>query len=121
MKLKITVHKKCKNKSNPQKVAQGWSNIYEDMEWLMGWVQHGYGWCATHFIDRHRKSENATGTNLVVIDFDGDTTLDKFWETTTARDWCGATYTSSSHTEKEHRFRALFPLGTELHLSLIHI
>lgn len=120
MKLKITVHKKCKNKSNPQKVAHDWSNIYEDIDWLMGWVQAGYGWCATHFLDRHRKSENATGTNLVVIDFDGDTTLEKFWETTTARDWCGATYTSSSHTEKEHRFRALFPLGTELQSTAQH-
>ena len=79
MKLKISVHKSCKNKANPQKVARGWSNIYEDITWLLGWVQHGYGWTATHFIDKHRKAENACGSNLVVIDFDGDTTLEDFW------------------------------------------
>ena len=101
MKLKITVHKKCKNKSNPQKVARDWSNIYEDMEWLMGWVQAGYGWCGTHFLDRHRKSENSTGTNLVVIDFDGDTTLEKFWETTTALFQCDLTKYTLRHTSHE--------------------
>ena len=84
MKLKIAVNKNCKNKSNPQKVAKGWSNIFEDVNWLMGWVKAGYGWTATHFADRHRKSENACGSNLIVIDFDGDTTLDAFWATDTA-------------------------------------
>ena len=120
MKLKISVHKSCKNKANPQKVARGWSNIYEDITWLLGWVQHGYGWTATHFIDKHRKAENACGSNLIVIDFDGDTTLEDFWATQTAKDWCIATYTSSSHTIVEHRFRALFPLGKELKSAAEH-
>ena len=120
MKLKISVNKRCKNKSNPQKVATGWSNIYEDVHWLLGWVAAGYGWSATHFCDRHRKSENATGSNIIVIDFDGDTTIDAFWATQTAQDWCLATYTSSSHTEAEHRFRAIFPLETELQSSSQH-
>jgi hypothetical protein len=114
MKLKISVHKKCQNKQNPEKVAKGWSNIYEQLEWLMSWVQHGYGWCATHFVDKHRKSDNTCGSNLVVIDIDGDVTLEKFWATNTAKQWCAATYTSSSHTEDQHRFRALFPLEIEL-------
>ena len=114
MKLKIAVNKNCKDKTNAQKVAKDWQNIFEDIDWLMGWVQAGFGWTATHFADRHRKSENATGSNLIVIDFDGDTTLEKFWQTTTAKEWCGATYTSASHTDKEHRFRALFPLEIEL-------
>ena len=114
MKLKLSVHKSCRNKANPQKVAKGWSNIYEDITWLLGWVQAGYGWTSTHFRDRHRKAENACGSNMVVIDFDGDTTLEKFWDTQTAKDWCVATYTSSSHTPAAHRFRALFPLEIEL-------
>ncbi len=119
-KLKISVHKKCKNKTNAQKVAHGWSNIHEPLDWLIGWVEAGYGWAATHFIDRHRKSENTTGTNLVVIDFDGDTTLEHFWATPTALSWCALTYTSASHTEKEHRFRALFPLEIELQTTAQH-
>ena len=120
LKLKLSVHKSCKNKANPQKVAKGWSNIYEDITWLLGWVKAGYGWTATHFADRHRKAENACGSNLIVIDFDGDTTLEAFWDTQTAKDWCIATYTSSSHTVVEHRFRALFPLETELQTASQH-
>ena len=109
MKLRIAVHKKCKNKET--KPARDWLNISEDLEWLLGWVQKGYGWCATHFYDRHRKAQNSVGSNVVVIDIDGDTTLSRFWSTNTARQWSAATYTSASHTDQEHRFRAIFPLG----------
>ncbi len=110
MKLQIAVNKNCKNKTNPHKVASDWLNIQEDIQWLEGWVRAGYGWCATHFANRYRKGENTRGSNLIVIDIDGDVSLDQFWETDTAKNWCKCTYTSASHTEKEHRFRALFPL-----------
>ena len=113
MKLKVAVHKDCKNKENPN-IAHDWQNVQVELNWLLGWVEHGYGWCATHFASRHRKADNASGSNVVVIDFDGDTTLARFWNTSTARDWCAATYTSFSHSEEEHRFRAIFPLEREL-------
>lgn len=119
MKIKIAVHKKCKNKENPN-VARDWQNIYEDIDWLLKWVNSGYGWCATHFIQRHRKSENSRGSNIVVIDFDGDCTLNQFWDTDTAKNWCVATYTSCSHTPDQHRFRALFPLAKDLRSSAEH-
>ena len=112
MKLKIAVNKSCRNKESQP--AHDWLNISEELEWLLGWVSAGYGWTATHFVDRHRKAENSCGSNMVVIDIDGDTTLARFWSTDTARHWCAATYTSSSHSEQEHRFRALFPLSMEL-------
>ena len=112
--MKIAVNKGCKNKTNPQKVAKGWLNINEDVQWLEGWVRAGYGWCATWFADKHRLTENSSGSNIIVIDIDGDTTLERFWQTDTARQWCAATYTSSSHTEQEHRFRAIFYLEREL-------
>ena len=118
MKLRIAVHKKCKNKTNQP--ARDWQNIEESLEWLLGWVKNGYGWCATHFYDRHRKADNACGSNMVVIDFDGDTTLARFWQCDTARQWCAATYTSSSHSEQEHRFRAMFPLGKQLDTTAEH-
>ena len=111
--LKISVNKECKNKENPN-VAQNWKNVLVDLDWLMGWVQAGYAWCATHFVDRHRKADKASGSNVVVIDFDGDCKLQDFWSADTAKQWCAATYTSCSHTEGEHRFRAIFPLGKEL-------
>lgn len=116
----MAVNKNCLNKENPQLVAKGWKNIFVDVEWLLNWVAAGYGWCATHFHERHRKSDNAAGSNLIVIDFDGDTTLDRFWETTTAKEWCIATYTSASHSDREHRFRALFPLEKDLETTTQH-
>ena len=112
MKLRIAVHRDCRNKE--KQPAQGWLNIEESLSWLQGWVGAGYGWCATHFVGRHRRVDNASGSNLVVVDIDGDTTLDQFWATDTARNWCVATYTTASHTDAEHRFRALFPLGLPL-------
>ena len=112
MKLRISVHKDCRNKE--KQPAHGWLNIEESLSWLQGWVGAGYGWCATHFVGRHRRVDNASGSNLVVVDIDGDTTLDAFWATDTARNWCVATYTTASHTKAEHRFRALFPLGMQL-------
>ena len=118
--LKVAVNKNCQNKENPQLVAKGWKNIFVDVEWLMKWVAAGYGWCATHFHERYRRADNAAGSNLIVIDFDGDTTLDAFWSTRTAEDWCTATYTSASHSEQEHRFRALFALGKDLESTAQH-
>ena len=113
------MNKNCKNKENPN-VAHNWSNILVDLDWLLGWVGAGYGWCATHFAERHRKADKAHGSNIIVIDFDGDCTLNAFWHTDTAKNWCAATYTSFSHTEKEHRFRAIFPLGKELSTTAEH-
>ena len=118
MKLKIAVHKSCKNKQSQP--ARDWQNIEETLDWLLGWVEHGYGWCATHFHNRHRRADNAAGSSMIVIDIDGDTTLGRFWSTDTARQWCAATYTSSSHSEQEHRFRAIFPLGKQLGTTAEH-
>lgn len=118
MKLRISVHKDCRNKES--KPANGWLNIEESLTWLQGWVSAGYGWTATHFIDRHRRADNASGSNLIVVDIDGDTTLEKFWATDTAKNWCVATYTTASHSNGEHRFRALFPLALQLQSTSQH-
>ena len=112
MKLRVSIHQEMHNKET--KPAHGWSPQAATLQFLMKWVCAGHGWCATHFLNRHRLAENARGSNLVVVDVDGDTTLDDFWNTPTALSWCAATYTSFSHTEEAHRFRALFPLGHEL-------
>ena len=113
--MKIAVNKNCLNKENPQLVAKGWKNILVDINYLLGWVAKGYGWCATHFIDRYRKAENASGSNLVVIDFDGDTTLDAFWATQTAK-VSGALLPIHHQViaTRSTAFRALFPLEKDL-------
>jgi predicted P-loop ATPase len=119
-KLRIAVNKGCVNKTNPNLVADGWKNIEQDINWLQQWVTAGFGWCATHFADRYRRSENCRGSNVVVIDIDGDTTLDKFWECDTVKQWCLATYTSASHSDNEHRFRALFRCEIQLDTVALH-
>ena len=118
--MKVSVNKSCLNKQNPQLVAKGWKNVFVDLDWLLKWVASGYGWSATHFIDRHRKAENVDGSNMIVLDFDGDTSLANFWATHTAKTWCAATYTSASHTPAMNRFRAIFPLERELHSAAEH-
>ena len=79
--MKVSVNKSCLNKQNPQLVAKGWKNVFVDLDWLLKWVASGYGWSATHFVDRHRKAENVDGSNMIVLDFDGDTSLANFWAT----------------------------------------
>ena len=97
MKLIISVNKQCKNKESQP--AHGWLNINESLQWLQGWVSAGYGWCATHFVhEHHRRADNARNSSCIVVDVDGDCTLEQFWNTDTAKSWCAATYTSASHT-----------------------
>lgn len=118
MKLKIAVNKNCVDKTDANKATEGWKHHEVDLPWLQNWVTKGYGWCACWFVNRYRKEDNfcaKAGTNLVVLDIDGDTTLEAFWATNAAKNWCAATYTTTSHTDGEHRFRALFPLEKNLH------
>lgn len=114
LKLKLSLNDNCVDKTDPHKLAKGWKPVEEDVDYLMKWVGKGWGWCATHFAGAHRKEANALCSNLIAVDVDGDCTLDDFWATQTAKDWCLCTYTSASHSDEEHRFRALFPLGREL-------
>ncbi|EHA63798.1 hypothetical protein [Synechococcus sp. WH 8016] len=110
MKIKCSLHSRCIDKQDPQKVAKGWLSDWKTPEEIAAHIQRGYGWTATHFRDGHRKQANAQGSNCVVFDFDGDCSLEKFWTTKVAQDWCVMTYTSASHTPEVHRFRALFPI-----------
>ena len=119
--LKVSTNPACRDSAGKD-VAHNWGRNQVELDWLLGnCVSNGYTFCATHFSDRHRCTESATGSNLIVVDVDGDCTLEQFWATTTAQQWCAATYTTKSHLlvdEKhpvaEHRFRALFPLQLPL-------
>ena len=79
---------------NPQKVAYDWLNISEDLEWLKAGLGAGYGWCATHFVDRHRKAENACGSTSLLLTLMVTQRWLNSGSTDTARHWCAATYTS---------------------------
>ena len=121
MKLHVALNPNCRNKESPEATNTGWHNVECDLDYLLTWVGKGLAWAATHFADHYRSGQNAYGSNLIVIDVDGDTTLEAFQSTITARQYCYATYTSCSHNpEGEHRFRAIFKMEYKLESTLEH-
>jgi len=76
----------------------------------------GYHWINHHMIDNYRLEKNAIpGFNMVVIDVDGGISL------ATAqlllKEYTYLIYTTKRHTDKENRFRIVFPISHELKLN----
>jgi hypothetical protein len=110
MKLRITINRNGRNKEEKTKLRYGWVNDWCTVDELIKAVSNGWAWCATWFQAKKRLAENCMGSNVIVFDFDGELSLEKFWACPTARAWCAFTYTSASHTEAVNRFRAVFPI-----------
>ena len=110
MKIRLSVNAKGKNKQDPARLTYGWKQKWMEPWELAAWVKQGYAWAATFFIEGKRSAKTASGSNAIVFDFDGELSLERFWETKIAQDWCCLTYTSASHTEEVNRFRAVFLL-----------
>jgi len=110
-KLKVATHSSGLNKQKPQYLSRGWDNRWLTATELCDWISRGKAWAGTHFADGHRTQDNASGSNCIVFDFDGELQLVDFWATTTAQQWCCLTYTSFSSTAEVNRFRAVFPLA----------
>lgn len=111
MKLKVSTNARSNNKENPQYLRNGWTNRWLTPTELGEWVKQGKAWAGTHFSGGKRAEANASGSNAIVFDFDGELQLDAFWSSPTAQAWCSLTYTSASSTADVNRFRAVFPLG----------
>ena len=70
-------------------------------------------------LDGGRSNDNCTASSLIILDVDGDLTLDELWAIPFAQRHCAFTYTSCSHlsdtkqqergSRTNHSFRALFP------------
>ena len=110
MKIKVSVNARGKNKQDPARLAYGWKNKWLEPWELMAWVKQGYAWAGTHFSEGKRSAKTASGSNAIVFDFDGELSLEDFWSTDIAQNWCCLSYTSASHTEEVNRFRAIFLL-----------
>jgi hypothetical protein len=75
--------------------------------------QNGYHWASHHFMEKHRKEENAlAGFNLVVIDIDGGTPL--AITQLLMKDYKYLIYTTKSHTDASNRYRILLPMSHTL-------
>lgn len=105
-----------------------WLNASIDVAELLEHVLAGKAWVGCH-LPSGRQEDEACASNLLVLDYDGkydqgDPTLDAFWANPRAARHCLFTYTTPSHTQSEHRFRAVFMAwamqGPRLHLSAYH-
>lgn len=77
--------------------------------------QEDIHWCNHHFVGGHRMEENAVkGFNMVVVDCDGDVSLDTVHELLS--DYKFFTYTTKRHSEEENRFRLVLPINYRLEL-----
>ena len=93
MKLKVSLNRRGKNKTNTQYLSSGWQNDWITPAALNDWILEGKAWAGTHFVDGKRSEATADGSNCIVFDFDGELPLDDFWNTQTAQQWCCLTYT----------------------------
>lgn len=94
--------------------AEGWRPGDSSLEQLVAAIKAGHGWCGARLRNGKRSEETVTELNLVVLDIDGDFTLDQFWSQPFAKNYCQLTYTTCSHSPEAHRFRAIFMLPNPL-------
>lgn len=86
---------------------------FEDLHILT--QMQGYHWCNHGFDKQHRAEENVIpGFNMVVIDVDGDCSLDTAHEL--MKEYKFMTYTTKRHTAEENRFRLIMPINYVLKL-----
>lgn len=110
----VSLHSEHFNKTPSERFGVVENNsLYQNAELLIdklvAHVQAGKAWAGCHFEGGKRNASNAGASNLIVLDIDGDTSLEDFWAISFVERHCLLTYTSCSHNpEGEHRFRALF-------------
>ena len=97
--------------------AYGYTNANTTWEKLQGLcLADGYNFVNHHLDEGHRSDDNVQGEcNFMVIDCDGEVTVQQF-----AKMMEGTLcymYTTKSHTQEQHRFRAIIPLKYHLKLS----
>lgn len=67
-------------------------------------------WCNHRFVNGHRAEQNVIpGFNMVVVDVDGDATLDFVHDA--FKEYAFMTYTTKRHTPDKNRFRLLMPIS----------
>jgi hypothetical protein len=114
LRLFVSLHSEHFNKTPSERFGVVENNsLYQNAELLIdelvAHVQAGKAWAGCHFEGGKRNASNAGASNLIVLDIDGDTSLEDFWAISFVERHCLLTYTSCSHNpDGEHRFRALF-------------
>ena len=89
-------------------VAAAWRDEQLTPLELADLISTGAGWTGCHLGGRSHREDHVLASNLIALDIDGDIRLEDFWAIPAVSRHCLFTATSCSHTDQEHRFRALF-------------
>jgi hypothetical protein len=125
----IAVHNGHHNKTSKEQFgavekSASWGNQDLTPQDLAEWIRSGKAWVGCHLAGCERDEDHVGACNLLVLDVDGDLTLEAFWANPLVQRHCLFTATSCSHTDEEHRFRAVFRCdehnGPALHRALYH-
>ena len=102
-------HNKTTENFAAVEASSPWKAELLPVDALLDHVLAGKAWVGCQLIGGKRNEASARESNLIVLDIDGDLSLEAFWANSFAARHCLLTYTSCSHDpDGEHRFRALF-------------
>jgi hypothetical protein len=124
-KIHVAIHRAHHNKSSDFSAEKRtpWTNQEMTPLELIDHISAGKAWVGCH-LDGSRSEANAGASNLIVLDIDGDLSLEDFWAKPLVQRCCLFTATSCSHTASEHRFRAVFHCDEhddpKLHKAIYH-
>ena len=124
-KIYAATHRAHHNKTSdfPAEKRTPWTNQEMTPLELIDHISAGKAWVGCH-LDGSRSEANAGASNLIVLDVDGDLSLEAFWAKPLVQRCCLFTATSCSHTASEHRFRAVFRCdehdNPRLHKAIYH-
>ena len=97
-----------------------WRTVALSRDELWAEIKAGRAWAGCELEGGKRSESTAVSSNSIVLDIDGDQTLEEFWSNPWVARHCLFTYTTTSHDSNgEHRFRAIFQVeshcGFDLH------
>ncbi len=109
--LRFSVHPEIRDKSSDMSLSSsGWVELEEPVESLIDAIQTE-GWAFSYvFRDGHRSARNFVCTDVVAVDIDGGWDFYSFIKEEFIQQNCAFVYTTPSHSQEEHRFRAVFIL-----------
>ena len=112
MKIKLSVNKKIINKNKIQKYM-GYLDGYYRLsvnDFVNKVIKKGYSWTGGKFKNNHRHKKNFIQSEIIGIDVDEGTQLNKIFNDKFTQENALLLYTSTSHSKSNHRFRIVFKL-----------
>ena len=109
--LKVAINPKLinRNESNESRLySNGWINVELTPTELAAEIDKGIAYCAQ--VSGKRCSDNFLCSDVLSVDMDGTCTIDEAMANPIVQKYLTIFYTTTRHTEKEHRFRLIFAL-----------